>query len=122
MPRARPAGPRQRPVSLPLPHPTPPAPAVVTIVENRLTGAAPAPEALKAAVRRVLSSAGCAASAPHSVRLRITFNDKGAVAGVDMVRGQANAAALLECLRAALLSMRLEGTTGGHVVAEVRWR
>jgi len=110
-------------LTLPMPPPPPPPPGgiTVTLLENQATGARIVPEALKEAVRRAVSARRCGAAASVPVRLRITFDRNGAVTRVDAVREQANAPALLECLRGALLSMKLAGTTGGYVVLEVGW-
>ena len=117
--------PQSVPGQLTLPVPPPPPPTgglTVAVLENQATGARVVPEGLREAVRRAVSARRCGAAASHPVRLRITFDSKGAVTRVDAVRGQANAPALLECLRGALLSMKLAGTTGGYVVVEVGWR
>ncbi|RPJ75608.1 MAG: trypsin, partial [Acidobacteria bacterium] len=111
-------------LTLPVPPPPPPPPAGVSVavLENQARGAKLAPETLKEAVRRAVSTARCTAAAFPAVRLRITFDTKGNVTRVDEVHGQANAPVLLECLRRALLSMKPAGTTGGYVVVEVGWR
>ncbi|RPJ70137.1 MAG: VWA domain-containing protein [Acidobacteria bacterium] len=110
-------------LTLPVPPPPPPPAGVsVAVLENQARGAKLAPETLKEAVRRAVSTARCTAAAFPAVRLRITFDTKGNVTRVDEVHGQANAPVLLECLRRALLSMKPAGTTGGYVVVEVGWR
>ncbi|MBP1635939.1 MAG: vault protein inter-alpha-trypsin subunit, partial [Acidobacteria bacterium] len=97
----------------------PPAPRV-ELVENRATGRALGAAAVKEAVRRALSAAGCAPTA-SPLRVRIAFGARGEVTSVQRV-GQGASQALADCLRRALRSIAMPGTTGGWVVVEVEWR
>jgi Ca-activated chloride channel family protein len=102
----------------------PPAPSPVLrvhLIENHLAGRAPRVDALTDAVRRAVTSAGCPPAA-GAIRLRLAFDANGKVVRVEPVRGQAKTAGVPECIRQALLAVRMSGVTGGDVVVEVTWR
>jgi Ca-activated chloride channel homolog len=98
----------------------------VSVVENHLTGRVGLDATgLATAIEQALASAGTCAPAPGAsaaVRLKITFDARGHVAGVEQAEAseRPGASPFLACVRAALQrALAVPSATGGYLVVSI---